>query len=122
MGKVQQHKRSAKEKRQDELGSSSQASKKQDRFEIAGEVEKCLPNTMFEIKVTESEVEALVGKTLLGTLSGKMRLYRIRVMPGDLVKAYVSKYDLGKCKITYRSTKKEINKNSINEFAMGSAI
>ena len=122
MGKVQQHKRSAKEKRQDELGSSVQANKKQDRFEIAGEVEKCLPNTMFEISVTDSEVEALVGKTLLGTLSGRMRLYRIRVMPGDVVKAYVSKYDLGKCKITYRSTRKETAKSEVNEFATGLAI
>jgi translation initiation factor IF-1 len=108
MGKVQQHKRSAKEKRQDD--STGAANQSTDRFMIYGEVEKCLPNTMFQIAVTDSEVEALKGKTLLGTLSGKMRLYRIRVMPGDIVKAYVSKYDLGKCKITYRSTKKDIRK------------
>lgn len=108
MGKVQQHKRSAKEKRQDI--SPTEKPQPSDRFMIYGEVDRCLPNTMFEIKVTDSEVEALVGKTLLGTLSGKMRLYRIRVMPGDVVKAYVSKYDLGKCKITYRSTKKEVHK------------
>lgn len=106
MGKVQQHKRSAKEKRQDNSGADSR--QRTDRFEITGDVEKCLPNTMFEIRVTGSEVEGFEGKILLGTLSGRMRLYRIRVMPGDLVKAYVSKYDLGKCKITYRSTKKEI--------------
>jgi translation initiation factor IF-1 len=110
MGKVQQHKRSAKEKRQATIKPDSVVVQ-QDRFDIYGEVEQCLPNTMFKIKVTDSEVEGLVGKELLGTLSGKMRLYRIRVMPGDLVKAYVSKYDLGKCKITYRSTKKEIKKD-----------
>ncbi|HQM15840.1 MAG TPA: translation initiation factor IF-1 [Candidatus Woesebacteria bacterium] len=108
MGKVQQHKRSAKEKRQ-EMIKDDRPTGQLDRFEIEGEVEKCLPNTMFQVSVTTSEVEALVGKILLGTLSGRMRLYRIRVMPGDLVKAYVSRYDLGKCKITYRSTKKEIN-------------
>lgn len=108
MGKVQQHKRSAKEKRQDDSTKSS--NKSLDRFMIYGEVEKCLPNTMFQIKVTDSEVEAMKDKILLGTLSGKMRLYRIRVMPGDIVKAYVSKYDLDKCKITYRSTKKDIHK------------
>ncbi len=110
MGKVQQHKRSAKEKRQESVKSDIDTVQK-DRFDIYGEVEKCLPNTMFRIKVTDSEVEGLESKVLLGTLSGKMRLYRIRVMPGDLVKAYVSKYDLGKCKITYRSTKKEMNKD-----------
>ncbi|KUK79475.1 MAG: Translation initiation factor IF-1 [Microgenomates bacterium 39_7] len=110
MGKVQQHKRSAKEKRQEVVKPDS-AAVQQDRFDIYGEVEQCLPNTMFKIRVTDSEVAELVGKELLGTLSGKMRLYRIRVMPGDLIKAYVSKYDLGKCKITYRSTKKEIKKD-----------
>ena len=109
MGKVQQHKRSAKEKRQDDAGEEQAKSK--DRFTIYGEVEKCLPNTMFRVKVTDSEVKEIIGKTLLGTLSGKMRLYRIRVMPGDLIKGYVSKYDLGKCKITYRSTKKKIKKD-----------
>lgn len=108
MGKVQQHKRAAKEKRQ--VVSPTEKSQSGDRFMIYGEVEKCLPNTMFEIKVTDSEVEAMIGKILLGTLSGKMRLYRIRVMPGDIVKAYVSKYDLGKCKITYRSTNKNVRK------------
>jgi translation initiation factor IF-1 len=106
MGKVQQHKRSAKEKRQDD--STSKQTGPSDRFMIYGEVEKCLPNTMFRIRVIKSEVEAMKDKELLGTLSGKMRLYRIRVMPGDIVKAYVSKYDLGKCKITYRSTNKNI--------------
>ena len=112
MGKVQQHKRSAKEKRQDDASvPSTQAT---DKFEIYGEVEQCLPNTMFRIKVTDSQVEAMKDQILLGTLSGKMRLYRIRVMPGDIVKAYVSKYDLGKCKITYRST----NKNIIKEFSV----
>lgn len=109
MGKVQQHKRAAKEKRQSDAGPVQAQSK--DRFIVYGEVEKCLPNTMFRIRVTDSEVEGMEGKQLLGTLSGKMRLYRIRVMPGDLIKGYVSKYDLGKCKITYRSTKKDIQKD-----------
>lgn len=103
MGKVQDHKRSAKAKRQRDV--TPDTGNRDDRFTIEGEVEECLPNTMFRIKVTESEAAPLVGRELLGTLAGKMRLYRIRVMPGDLVKGYVSKYDLNKCKITYRSTK-----------------
>ncbi len=109
MGKVQDHKRSAKNKQQ--VDKTQDKAKSKDKFIVYGEVEKCLPNTMFRVKVTDSEVEEMVGKELLGTLSGKMRLYRIRVMPGDLVKGYVSKYDLGKCKITYRSTRKDIKKD-----------
>ncbi len=109
MGKVQQHKRAAKEKRQ--VDSTGRKAKDKDRFEVYGEVEKCLPNTMFRVKVTDSEVKEMVGKELLCSLSGKMRLYRIRVMPGDLIKGYVSKYDLGRCVITYRSTRKDIKKD-----------
>lgn len=104
MGKVQEHKRAAKARRQVDETTLKAASP--DRVEIEGIVEQCLPNTMFKIRVTDAQVPALKDKELLGTLAGKMRLYRIRVLPGDLVKGYVTKYDLGKCKITYRSSQK----------------
>ncbi len=103
MGKVQDHKRSAKSKKQ--VDTTAKKSDRNDRFEVEGVVENCLPNTMFRVLVTDSEVKPMINKVLLGTLVGKMRLFRIRVMPGDLVRGYVSKYDLNKCKITYRSTK-----------------
>jgi len=103
MGKVQDHKRSAKAKRQ--VDTTTQKSTSNDRFEVEGVIEACLPNTMFRVKVTDSAVTPMIGQELLGTLVGKMRLFRIRVMPGDFIKGYVSKYDLKKCKITYRSTK-----------------
>lgn len=102
MGKVQEHKRAAKSRRQQE--EPLRKAERADRLEIAGEVLECLPNTMFRVKITEADAEPMVGKILLGTLAGKMRLYRIRVMPGDMVKGYVSKYDLTKCKITYRTS------------------
>lgn len=104
MGKVQEHKRSAKAKRQVD-NTTVTAAGRDDRFEIEGIVEDCLPNTMFRIKVTNSPFLEMMDRILLGTLAGKMRLYRIRVMPGDLVKGYVTKYDLDKCKITYRQTR-----------------
>jgi len=104
MGKVQEHKRAQKSKRQ--VDATAQKTNRLDRFEITGLVEECLPNTMFRIKVTACELAPMIDRVLLGTLIGRMRLYRIRVMPGDYIKGYVSKYDLNKCKITYRSTKK----------------
>lgn len=104
MGKVQEHKRAAKARRQVD-NTTQNATGQDDRFEIEGIVEDCLPNTMFRIKVTQSPFPEMMGRMLLGTLAGKMRLYRIRVMPGDFVKGYVTKYDLDKCKITYRNTK-----------------
>jgi translation initiation factor IF-1 len=109
MGKVQDHKRAAKARRQ--VDTTTKKSEKVDRFEVEGEVLECLPNTMFRIKVTESVVPQMIGRILLGTLAGKMRLFRIRVMPGDGIKGYVSKYDLTKCKITYRTIKKPTQSN-----------
>lgn len=104
MGKVQEHKRAAKARRQSDTGPV--VDKRDDIFDIEGTVEECLPNTMFRVRITQASVPQLVGQELLGTLAGKMRLYRIRVLPGDLVKGYVSKYDLKKCKITYRSAQR----------------
>ncbi len=110
MGKVQEHKRAAKARRQIDRTPVSH-DLNPDRMEIEGVVEQCLPNTMFKVRVTTAPATALIDKVLLGTLAGKMRLYRIRVMPGDEVKGYVSKYDLGKCKITYRSIKRPTQQN-----------
>ena len=103
MGKVQAHKRAEKAKRQVNFQLDKQ--KNPDMFDFEGVVDDCLPNTSFRLTVTSCDLEPLVGKQLLATLAGKMRLYRIRVMPGDKVKGYLSKYDLTKAKITYRSTK-----------------
>lgn len=104
MGKVQDHKRSAKAKRQ--VDTTQEKADRTDRFEVTGVVEECLPNTMFRVRITECPIEQMIDRVLLATLAGKMRLYRIRVLPGDNIKGYVSKYDLTKCKITYRTLKK----------------
>jgi translation initiation factor IF-1 len=103
MGKVQAHKRAEKAKRQVDFRLDKK--KNPDLFDFEGVVNDCLPNTSFRLTVTSSEIEQLVNKQLLGTLAGKMRLYRIRVLPGDMVKGYVSKYDLTRAKITYRTIK-----------------
>ncbi len=109
MGKVQDHKRAAKARRQ--VDETENRVLNPDRMEIEGVVEQCLPNTMFKVRVTHAPAASLKDKILLGTLAGKMRLYRIRVMPGDEVRGYVSKYDLGKCKITYRAIKRPTHQN-----------
>lgn len=111
MGKVQAHKRVEKAKRQQNFGLDHKQ-KNPDQFDFEGVVNDCLPNTSFRLTVTASDAEPLVGRQLLATLAGKMRLYRIRVLPGDQVKGYVSKYDLSKAKITYRSTKTNTQQTS----------
>lgn len=74
---------------------------KQDMFEVEGEILESLPNMMFRVSVT-SGPEDMIGKTILCLLSGKMRMFKIRVMIGDKIKADVSKYDPTKGRITFR--------------------
>ena len=71
-------------------------------IEVEGTVTQALPNTMFRVKVDENAPEDWQGKELLCTLSGKMRLYRIRVMPGDRAKVEVTPYDLKRGRIIFR--------------------
>jgi len=63
---------------------------------LEGEVLEALPNTLFRVK-TES------GAELLCHLSGKMRIHRIRVLPGDKVQVETTPYDEKKGRIIYRT-------------------
>jgi translation initiation factor IF-1 len=60
-----------------------------------GVVEELLPSTTFRVKLDN-------GKEILAHLSGRMRMYRIRISPGDRVKLEISPYDLTKGRIVYR--------------------
>ncbi len=42
------------------------------------------------------------GEEALATISGKMRKFRIRILPGDKVKVEFSPYDLKRGRIVYR--------------------
>jgi translation initiation factor IF-1 len=72
-------------------------------FSAAGQVLENLPNTMFRVKISESDNPQLVGETILCTLSGKMRINWVRLLPGDKVKCEVSTLDTSKGRITYKS-------------------
>ena len=76
--------------------------KKEEVIELEGDITESLPNTMFRVKINDSAPEEYQGKELLCTLSGKMRMYRIRVMPGDLVKIHVTPYDENRGRIVFR--------------------
>jgi len=76
---------------------------KEDVIEVEGTVVETLPNAMFRVAVNEQAPEEFRGRILRCTLSGKMRLFHIRVMPGDSVRAEVTRYDLNRGRITFRS-------------------
>ena len=69
--------------------------KKQEFIEAEGEVLELLPAASFKVRLDN-------GNEILGHLSGRMRMNRIRLLPGDRVKVEISPYDLGKGRITYR--------------------
>ncbi len=66
-----------------------------DFIETEGEVLELLPAATFKIALAN-------GHEVLAHLSGKMRMNKIRLLPGDRVKLEMSPYDLTKGRITYR--------------------
>lgn len=68
---------------------------KADKLEFEGVVEEALPNAMFRVKADN-------GLSVLATISGRMRQYYIRILPGDRVTVEVSPYDPNRGRITYR--------------------
>jgi len=63
---------------------------------VEGEVIENLPNTLFKVKLDQSE------KIILCYLSGKMRKNYIKILPGDRVRAEMTPYDLNRGRIVYR--------------------
>ena len=64
-------------------------------IEMNGEVIELLPAASFKVKLEN-------GHEILAHLSGKMRMFRIRILPGDKVKVQMTPYDLTKGRIIYR--------------------
>ena len=68
---------------------------KQKAIEQDGVVTEALSNAMFRVKLDN-------GHIVTAHISGKMRMFYIRLLPGDKVKLEMSPYDLTKDRITFR--------------------
>lgn len=66
-----------------------------DFIEMRGEVVELMPAATFRVLLEN-------GHEILAHLSGKMRMNKIRLLPGDKVRIEISPYDLTKGRITYR--------------------
>jgi len=66
-----------------------------DFIETQGEVLELKPGATFVVRLDS-------GHEILCHLSGKMRMFKIKILPGDRVKVAMSPYDLTKGRITYR--------------------
>lgn len=74
---------------------SSDNQNAKDFIEMQGEVLELMPAATFRVALEN-------GHEVMAHLSGKMRMNRIRLLPGDKVKLQISPYDLSKGRITYR--------------------
>ena len=64
-------------------------------IKVDGRVIEALPNAFFKVALPD-------GREIMGFLSGKMRMNRITILPGDKVSLEMSPYDENKGRITYR--------------------
>lgn len=62
---------------------------------VKGKVDESLPSAQFRVKLEN-------GLSIICHLSGRLRMHRIRLTPGDEVQVELSPYDLTKGRITYR--------------------
>lgn len=69
--------------------------KKKDFVEVEGVVEELLPSTTFRVRLDD-------GRLIFAYLAGRLRMYKIKILPGDKVKIEMSSYDLTKGRIVYR--------------------
>jgi translation initiation factor IF-1 len=60
-----------------------------------GTILEALSNAMFKVKLEN-------GHEILATISGKMRMHYIRILPGDKVGVEMSPYDLTRGRIIFR--------------------
>jgi translation initiation factor IF-1 len=68
---------------------------KQSSIEQDGTIIEALSNAMFRVELEN-------GHILTAHISGKMRMFYIKILPGDRVKVEMSPYDLTKGRISFR--------------------
>lgn len=68
---------------------------KKNIYRESGIVLEALPSTRFKVKLEN-------GEEIIAHLAGKLRIYRIKVLPGDRVTVEMSNYDKKRGRIVYR--------------------
>ncbi|MFQ6000414.1 MAG: translation initiation factor IF-1 [Anaerolineae bacterium] len=75
-----------------------QKTSRKEKIEAEGTVVEALPNAMFRVRLDS-------GHEVLAHISGRMRMYYIRILLGDRVLVELSPYDLTRGRIVYRYKK-----------------
>ena len=74
---------------------SDRGNKKKNLILQDGTVTDALSNATFKVQLENEHI-------IIATISGKMRMNYIRILPGDKVAVEMSPYDLTRGRITYR--------------------
>jgi translation initiation factor IF-1 len=90
------HKTMAKKNKKNWSNSAQEQPEREDSIELQGMIDEALPGTLFRVICDN-------GIKVLCTLSGKLRLHHIRLLPGDRVTIEVSPYDLTRGRVAWRS-------------------
>jgi len=69
---------------------------KEETITVEGVVEEILPNAMFRVILDG------LDKSVIGVISGRMRMHNIKILMGDRVEMEFSPYDLSRGRITRR--------------------
>lgn len=75
-----------------------QKTSKKEKIEAEGTIVEALPNAMFRVRLDS-------GHEVLAHISGRMRMYYIRILLGDRALVELSPYDLTRGRIVYRYKK-----------------
>jgi translation initiation factor IF-1 len=68
---------------------------KEKKIRKEGTVIEALPSLAFRVKLDD-------GKEILAYLAGKLRIFRIKILPGDKVTVEMSSYDQNRGRIVWR--------------------
>ena len=68
---------------------------KEEKITLDAVVTEALPDTRFKVELEN-------GQQILAYISGRMRKFYIRILPGDKVLVELSPYDLTRGRIVYR--------------------
>lgn len=68
---------------------------KEDKITLEAEVTEALPDAKFKVRLQNNQ-------EILAYVSGKMRKFFIRILPGDRVTVEISPYDMSKGRIIFR--------------------
>ena len=80
----------------------NRSNQNKDIIELEGKVVEALPNAVFRVQIDLPAGKTGSGQELLAHISGKLRINRIRGLPGDRVRVELTPYDLKRGRITRR--------------------